>query len=327
VPSLHAMDADVKLHVKRADLGRLFAQPLEPLQGDLTLAGGVLKISNLLARTAGGELKGGVGIDARNTAQPIWSADVRWAGVELDRWLRARNPTDKETQPNGDKPGYVTGRLGGHAQLKGVGRSTAKMLASLDGTLQAWVRDGTISHLVVEAAGIDIAQGLGLLIVGDNRLPMTCAALRAKVNNGVVMPEVGIIDTSDSTLFFSGAASLASEKLDLVMTAKPKDMSPATLRSAVLIDGTFSAPHVHLDTKQLTFKVVAAAALASLNPLAALVPLFDPGDKEAAGGCERTLQKLHDADGPAGTRDAKAPKATDRAVVAGAKPASAPVRR
>jgi len=126
---------------------------------------------------------------------------------------------------------------------------------------------------------------------------MTCAALRAKVDNGIVMPEVAIIDNRDSTLFLSGAVSLASEKLDLVMTAKPKDMSPATLRSAVLIDGTFSAPHVHLDTKKLTFKVLTAAALASLNPLAALVPLFDPGDKEAAGGCERTLQKLRDADG------------------------------
>jgi len=38
VPSLHAMDADVKVNVRRAELGRLFAQPLEPLQGDLSLA-------------------------------------------------------------------------------------------------------------------------------------------------------------------------------------------------------------------------------------------------------------------------------------------------
>jgi uncharacterized protein involved in outer membrane biogenesis len=327
IPSLHAMDADVKVQVKRAELGRLFAQPLEPLQGDLSLAGGVLKISNLIARAAGGEVKGGVGIDARNKAQPVWSADVRWAGIELDRWLRPRNATANEVKPNGQKPGFVTGKLGGHAKLDGVGRSTAQVLATTNGTLQAWVRDGTISHLVVEAAGIDIAQGLGLLIVGDNRLPMTCAAVRAKVGKGVVMPEVAIIDTSDSTLFVSGAASLASEKLDLVLTARPKDMSPATLRSAVLIDGTFSAPHMHLDAKKLGFKVAAAAALASLNPLAALIPLFDPGDKEAAGGCEQTLKKLRDADGPAGARDAKAPKATDRAVVAGTRAASAPVRR
>jgi uncharacterized protein involved in outer membrane biogenesis len=328
VPSLHAMDAAVSVRLKRAELGRIFARPLEPMQGDLTLEGGVLKISNLLARAAGGELKGGIGIDARNTALPAWSADVRWGGIELEEWLRPRNTTAKEVKSSGQKPGFVTGRLGGHANLQGRGRSTAKVLASTGGTLQAWVRDGTISHLLVEAAGIDVAQGLGLLVVGDDPLPMTCAALRAKVDKGVVLPEVAIIDTRDSTLFLAGAASLASEKLDLVLTVKPKDMSPATLRSAVLINGTFSHPQVHLDAKKLTFKAVAAAALASLNPLAALLPLFDPGDKAAAGGCERTLQKLRDADGPAGARDAKAPKATDRDIAkTAAAPASGPLRR
>ena len=333
VPSLHAMEANVRIAVKRAELGTLFAQPLEPLQGDLTLAEGVLKVSNLLARAAGGELKGVVGIDARNKALPAWTADVRWAGIELDRWLRPRNATSKETEASGKKPGYISGRLGGHAKLEGHGRSTAKVMASLDGTLQAWIRDGTISHLVVEAAGIDIAQALGILIVGDDRLPMACAALRAKVQNGVVLPEVAIIDNRDSTLFVAGAASLASEKIDLVLTSKPKDMSPATLRSPVLLAGTFANPHVQLDAKKVGFKVLAAAALATLNPLAAFIPLFDPGDKEAAGGCERTLQKLRDADGPAGTRDAKTPKGTDPAVAAALRPkhaaaaASTPVRR
>ena len=63
IPSLHAMDAEVKIQVKRAELGRLFAQPLEPMQGDLTLSGGVLNIANLVARAAGGELKGSAGND------------------------------------------------------------------------------------------------------------------------------------------------------------------------------------------------------------------------------------------------------------------------
>ena len=326
VPSLHVMDADVKIRVKRAELGTLFARPLEPLQGDLTLAGGVLKVSNLVARTAGGQVKGAVGIDARRTAQPIWSADVRWGGIELEQWLRPRNKTSAEVKPSGQQPGYVSGRLGGHADLKGAGKSTAKVLASLDGTLQAWVRHGSISHLVVEAAGIDIAESLGLLFGGDHRLPMHCAALRAKVKDGVVLPEVAIVDTVDSTLFIAGAASLASEKLDFVLTTKPKDTSPVTLRTPVLVTGTFSDPKVSLDKKPLTLKVLASAALASLHPLAALIPLFDPGEKDASGGCELTLRKLRDADGPAGARDARAPRATDKEVRAATQPASAPPR-
>src|SRR6185369_12185362 len=151
----------------------------------------------------------------------------------LDQWLRPRNKTAQQPKPSGENPGYVTGRLGGHAQLKAHGKSTAKMIASTSGTVQAWVRDGTISHLVVEAAGIDVAQALGVFIIGDNQLPMHCAVVRANAKDGLLTPEVAMIDTKDSTLFVSGTVSLADEKLALTMTSKPKDISPATLRSPV----------------------------------------------------------------------------------------------
>ena len=311
VPSLRAMNANVKVRLARADLGSLFRQPLEPLQGDLSLEGGVLKLSNLVARTSGGELKGTMGMDSTQ-ALPLWSADLRWAGVELDQWLRPRNKVTRETKPSGEKPAYVTGKLGGHAQLQARGKSTAKMIASLDGTVQAWVRDGTISHVVVEAAGIDVAQALGVMVRGDDRLPMTCAAVRAVAKDGVVKPELAIIDTKDSTLLATGQASLGDERLALTMTSRPKDMSPAALRTPVHLDGTFAHPEVHLEKKPIALKLLGAAALAAVTPLAALIPLFDPGEKELAGGCQRTLQSLRDADGPAGVRNAKAPRPTDR---------------
>jgi hypothetical protein len=98
----------------------------------------------------------------------------------------------------------------------------------------------------------------------------------------------------------------------------------------VKIEGTFSAPKVRLDSKQLATKVGWAALLASIHPLAALIALYDPGDKEHAGGCEETLRKLRDADGPSGVRDAKAPKPTDKNLVPDPPrhaAASAPVRK
>jgi uncharacterized protein involved in outer membrane biogenesis len=311
IPSLKTMNADVKVRLARAELGTLFRQPLEPLQGDLTLRGGVLELSNALARTSGGELKGGIGLDA-NTDNPLWTADVRWAGVDLDQFLRPRNKVTREVKPSGEKPAYVTGKLGGHAQLQARGRSTAKMISSLDGTVQAWVRDGTISHVVVEEAGLDVAQALGVMLRGDDRLPMTCAAVRAVAKDGVVRPEVAIVDTTDSTLLVTGGVSLASEQIDLTLTSRPKDMSPAALRAPVHLEGAFSHPAVKIDKRPIATRLLAAAALAAVTPLAALIPLFDPGDKELAGGCQRALSLLRDAGGPAGARDAQAPKPTDR---------------
>ncbi|HJW10994.1 MAG TPA: AsmA-like C-terminal region-containing protein, partial [Albitalea sp.] len=294
IPSLHVMNADVKLRLQRADLGSLFRQPLSPLNGDLSLTSGVLRISNLVARTAGGEATGQLRLDGTHD-NPRWRADVRWSGVELDKWLRPRNTRSETPQAGGEKPSYVTGKLGGHADLQARGRSTAQMAASVDGKVQAWVRNGSISHLVVEEAGIDIAESLGLMLTGDNMLTMNCAVINANASSGSLTPEVALIDTDDTTIFVTGSISLADEGLALTMTAKPKDMTPVALRSPVRVQGTFSSPKVVLDKKRIAGRAIAATALAIVNPLAALVPLLDTGDKEKSGGCGQALERLRGA--------------------------------
>ena len=52
MPSLRAMDAKVRIDVREVQLGALFAEPLSPLKGVLTLQGGVLRIDDLLAQAA-----------------------------------------------------------------------------------------------------------------------------------------------------------------------------------------------------------------------------------------------------------------------------------
>ncbi len=319
IPALHAMNADVKVRLQRAELGDLFRQPLAPLEGDLSLDAGVLTLTNVLARAAGGEVKGKLGLDGTQE-NPLWTVDLRWAGIELDQWLRPRNAMSQSDKPSGEKPGYISGKLGGHAQLEARGKSTQRMIGSTDGTVQAWVRDGTISHLVIEAVGIDIAQGLGLLLVGDDALPMHCAVVKADAKNGTFTPEVALVDTRDSTVFIEGSVSLADERYALKMTSKPKDISPATLRTPVRMEGSFAKPELTLEKKPIAGRVLAAVALAAIHPLAALIPFFDVGDKDAVDGCRNALQRLRDADGPATARVEQAPKPAARQETAPAPP-------
>ena len=183
---------------------------------------------------------------------------------------------------SGSKPdvGYISGALGGNAQLKGEGKSTAKLLGSLDGTARLWVRDGTVSHLLVEAAGIDVAQALGMFVKGDDKLPMQCALAQFDLVNGKVMPEVFVIDTTDTTMLIDGDLSLSTERLDLRMTAHPHDFSPLAPRTPVKVTGTFSDPHIRPEVGPLAKRGVAAAVLSLANPLAALLALVDFKQKE-----------------------------------------------
>jgi len=220
-------------------------------------------------------VQGHVGLDSR-PALPKWDADLRWSGIQLDRFLKARDvAVRKDAKGNKPEVGYLTGALGGNAQLKGEGKSTAKLLASLDGTARMWVRDGTVSHILVEAAGIDIGQALGVFVKGDDKLPMQCALAQFDLANGKVMPEVFVIDTKDTTMLVDGELSLAQETLDLRMTAHPHDFSPLALRTPVKVTGTFSDPHIRPEAKPLLMRAGAAAALSLANPLASLLALLD----------------------------------------------------
>ena len=280
IPSLKAMNADVGVQLAVLDLGTTLLEPFRPLKGHITLRDGVLNLKDLLARTSAGEVQGLIGLDSR-PANPKWNADLRWSGIQLDRFIKARDIAVRK-DAGGAKPdvGYISGALGGNAQLRGEGKSSAKLLASLDGTARLWVRDGTVSHILVEAAGIDVAQALGVFIKGDDKLPMQCALAQFDLVNGKLMPEVFVIDTKDTTMLIDGELSLASESLDLRMTAHPHDFSPLALRTPVKVTGPFNDPHIRPEVGPLAKRGAAALVLSLANPLAALLALVDFKQKE-----------------------------------------------
>jgi uncharacterized protein involved in outer membrane biogenesis len=273
LPSLRAMDANVLVDIDNLDLGSSFLEPLKPLRAHLVLTDGVLTLRELEARTGQGRLFGTVALDGR-TAQALWSADLRWSGVRLESWIH---------QARADKaPPWATGRLDGQARVAGQGKSTAAILGSLRGGVRMQVKDGTISHLAVEAAGLDIAQGLGMLIKGDDALPVQCSVVDLVADQGLLKPRALVIDTRDSTLWVDGSLSLATESMDLRVVTSPKDFSPLALRTPVRIHGSFAKPSFSLEKGPLAARLGAAALLSLLNPLAAILPLIDTGNSDEA---------------------------------------------
>ncbi len=285
IPSLAAMDADVTVALDQFDLGTAQLETLAPLQAQLRLENRVLILKDIVARTAKGDLRGTLSLDARGET-PLWNADLRWSGVQLERFVKPRNVADR-----GAARGYIGGTLGGRAVLRGHGRSTARVLGSLDGDIQLWVRDGRISHFLVEVIGLDIAEALGMVVRGDEMLPMQCAVSALKVRQGNAQLAVAVIETDDSTLNGTGAISLADERLGLVFRAQPKDLSPVTLRTPVHIEGTFADPEVRLEKATIGLRLAAAAALAAVTPIAALLALFDLGDVEKQA-CQKAFDRV-----------------------------------
>jgi AsmA family protein len=271
--ALRAMDANVLIDISDVDLNTTLLEPLRPLRAHLQLVAGVLTLSDLEARTAQGELRGLVRLDGRNTPA-LWNANLRWNDVRLERWI-------KQVRANAAPP-WVSGRLDGKAVVHGQGRSTAEILASLKGTVRTELKGGSVSHLAVEAAGLDVAQALGMLFKGDDALPVQCGVADLVVDSGSFKPRVMVLDTKDSAVWIDGSLSLATEALDLRAVVFPKDFSPLALRSPLLVKGSFAKPEVSIEKAPLARKLGLSVLLGLLNPLAALIPLIDLGDAQAA---------------------------------------------
>ena len=198
LPSLREMNADIAVDIDTLDLGSKDIAPMRQLRAQLTLQGGRLKLENLHADVAGGHMKGTTVLDG-STDVAHWQADLRLDGIDVARWLRSLHEGD-----DASAPAYLTGELIARLKATGSGRSTAQILASLDGQALLRLRNGTLSHLAVEAAGLDLAQALGVMVRGDRPLPMNCAVIAMELSDGVMTARRAVIDTSDSTLLMNG---------------------------------------------------------------------------------------------------------------------------
>ncbi len=286
LPSLRKMDANVLVDIAELHTGTEVIAQLRPLRAHLLLADGVLTLSDIEARTAKGRLQGHLQLDGRGK-QAKWTADLRLLSVDLTQWL--------QLERGGTKPPYLSGKLDAQIKVAGSGRSSAEILASLGGDMRMHVRDAAISHLLVEAAGVDLAQALGLVIKGDDALPILCNVADFGVEGGVIRPKIFVVNTRDSTIWLDGTASMRTEQLDIRAVVSPKDFSPLSLRTPVHVRGTFSKPVVSLEVSKLAGKAGAAVLLALLNPLAAIIPFIDPGAdneaKQAGAQCAALAQK------------------------------------
>lgn len=290
LPTLKNMDARIDVNVQHVDLGTAFSRPIAPLRATLALDGGRLALSDIDARTAEGRLSGEIAVDAARNV-PEWGANLGWDGIRLEDWIGVAKARKAEAAGQAPPPPFFTGTLRGRARVTGHGRSTAELLGSLDGDITTAVRGGSVSHLVIEVLGLDVAQGLGLWLGGDQRVRVDCAVVDLAARDGRLTPQVALIDTPVTLVLVDGHIGLGAERLDLRFTAKPKNVSPFTLRSPIRVGGTFAAPQAGPEAGPLARKAVAGLALSFVNPLAAIIAFVDPGES-VDSPCRQSMAAL-----------------------------------
>jgi uncharacterized protein involved in outer membrane biogenesis len=117
------------------------------------------------------------------------------------------------------------------------------------------------------------------------------------VDKGTMVSRSVVLDTEDTLFSASGQASLSKETLDFVVRPQPKDRSILSLRTPLIIGGTFTAPTAGLEAESLAKRAAAAIVLGALNPLLALAATVETGpgaDAECQGVLAQAKQPSGD---------------------------------
>jgi uncharacterized protein involved in outer membrane biogenesis len=280
------VDADVVFkgeHVENQDL------PLENADVHVKLDNAVLRLDPLRVGVAGGRIDATIVIDARN--EPVATDyDVRFHKFQLQQFF----------QRAGVEHG-ATGAIDGRIRLHGIGDSVRRSLGSSTGEASAIVDNGTISNLVSDLLGLDIARSLGLLISGDQQIALRCMVTDFQVENGIMTPRIFILDTDATTVTGTGTISLAGERLDLALRGKQKKPSPLDLGGPITVGGTFKNPDFGLGKEAIVRGGAAVALGVILTPLASILGFIEPGDSNDADciGLEHDAQNKAASQPPA----------------------------
>ena len=288
LPKLSRMDANILVDLRQINFGTPSLGPVKEVKAHLVLVNSQLRLSDLSAQVAGGQLDGQTEYEIKQDI-PQWTAQLRFSKVDLDSWIRGLNKgadADRSAARS-----YMSGTLDASISLKGHGRSVAEILGKANGKLKAEVGDGQLSQLVTEAAGLDVAQSLGMLIGGDKPLRLNCALVMADIDDGMVMVRHAVLDNVDSTLRMQGGASFKTEELRLRLVSEPKDFSPLSLRSPVTVTGRFGDPVLGIEPQGLIARAAGAVALALVTPPAALLALIDTGNTDDPSPCTSVVTK------------------------------------
>ncbi len=268
---LRAMNADVRFKATQINAPKL---PLKNMDAHMRLENGVLRLEPLNFGVAGGTIRSTIRMDARES--PIRTrAQIAARGLNLSGLL-----------PNVELARDAVGKVGGEVALVGTGNSIAQMLGSSDGTVAIGMGRGQISNLLVELAGLDVAEALKFLITKDRKVPVRCAFGDFNVSNGVMSTRSFAFDTTDTIILGEGTVSLREESFDLTLRPRPKDRSLFSFRAPLYIDGPFKDPDVRPDLKRVGLRAALAIALGTIAPPAALLATLElgPGENANCGG-------------------------------------------
>jgi len=285
------MDADVKFTARRIVPAKTDSQgddnndkqkslPFSDIYAHVVLEDGDILIDPLRFGVADGNLNTTLRLEGSRSPMAV-RMDLHARGLELDKILPKVEALDSSL-----------GQINGDATLSGTGNSVAAIMGDANGRVTVLIDQGQISRNLMELAGLNVGNYLVGKLFGDKPTAINCAAADIRISNGVAKPNVFVFDTKDAVINITGDTHFKTEQLDFTITPKSKGIRLLTLRTPLVVNGTYADPSPGVKPGPLIARGAAAVILGVVGtPAASLLALISP-TKAKANQCGPVIARI-----------------------------------
>ncbi|MGE0095201.1 MAG: AsmA family protein [Alphaproteobacteria bacterium] len=276
---LREMDADVDYVAKSIKLSGV---ALDDMKAKLTLDNGKLNLHPLELGVFQGQVALNLDLDASKDV-PTVAGDYTVRGLSLGTALKLLDIDDKSV-----------GTLRGKGKIATRGGSLHQWASNADGSGILIMEAGQISNLLLELMALDLQEALGQWIGGNKEVAeISCLLAPYKVEQGRVLADPWLFDTSDAFVVIRGHIDLKNETLEFKLMPQPKDYSFFNFRTSIVVEGDLKTRKANVNALDAIAKVLLKALVAPA------MPFVSPPEEEAAREqrpCDKLMKQAQSAE-------------------------------
>lgn len=265
LPFDYLSQANVRMTLRAKNLLRK-NESLKQAEIKVNLQQGKLSASLLKHSAFHGELDNDFVIDASGKAAPTVMIKFKAPHLELSELLTV-----------GDGSAAVEGPLAIDISLRGQGNSLAQIIGTLNGNVYLLMEKGSANAKALDMFVGGLTAMVGTIFVDNaSKTKINCAISDIKLKDGILSPQLIVLDTQYSTVFADGQVDLKKEQLDIKVTPAAKGVT-LSVAYPVHLYGSLSKPKVEVEKTDALLKTGELWATV-VYPPAALVKFADLGE-------------------------------------------------
>lgn len=176
----------------------------------------------------------------------------------------------------------LQGKIDASLDLSSIGKTSKQVAHNANGKLSAVMTEGSLADAPIDLLASNLLVELMPGKSQKDNTKIECLFIQFSGENGVFNSDAALLNTENIVMTTNGSIDLTSEKLNLLLVPKPKNIELFTLDANIRVAGDITDPSFSLDKGSVFKKLLKSAATVALGPAVLAIPFNNMGGNKSA---------------------------------------------